>query len=146
MRRREERPLLLHGRRMAIQLFALVSGTEPFRAYVHHDAVVWRAARKHDPQQPHLDGADASQRLGPRRVASKTADAAALRPNELLPISALWHALAEGATTAADSAPRAPHEVWRALERAAVLAVGASFHAKHEPSAAERIHRAAAAQ
>ena len=42
-----ERPFLLPGsrRRFDVQLFALVSGLEPLRVYLHTEGVLWRAPR-----------------------------------------------------------------------------------------------------
>ena len=55
VRKLDEAPLLLDQKRLRLQMFALVYSTEPLRVYLHHDAVVWRAGRKHDMNQPHLD-------------------------------------------------------------------------------------------
>ena len=121
----EGKPLLLGGRRVSLQLFVLVSGVEPFRAYVHHDGVVWRAARKFDPEQPGKDVSDTAHLLGPRRVATGR-QRAPLRADELLPLSWFWRALAERGDSA-DQLQASPAEIWRTLERASVLAATASL-------------------
>ena len=131
VRKMEPRPLLLYGRRIALQLFGLVSSVDPLRVYLHHDAVIWRAARKYQPEQPHLDVSGEGQRLGPRRVSAGRHVSPLRGSSEVAPIALLWHALAErgaaAATTASATAPTDPHEVWRALERVAVLGVTAAL-------------------
>jgi hypothetical protein len=137
-RRHEPAPLRLRGRRAAVQLFVLVSGLEPLRAYVHREAVVWRALHADGPQMaPELANA-ARHRASPRRLAASAVRAAAdaagsppLHERELWPIDTLWRALERNETGRATTPPeaRTPSSVWRSLERVASLAALATLRA-----------------
>lgn len=146
VRRVDPKPLLLHGHRVSVQIFGLISSVDPLRVYVHHDAIVWRAARRHDPEQPHLDLSEASQRLGPRHVSTGSLSSPWRGTREVLPIGSLWLALEErgvGAPTSASAdAPKEPHETWRAIERVAVVGAAAALD---DTAAKSRAKRAAAA-
>ena len=116
-RRYDEAPLLLHlrgPRRFSLQLFALVSGLDPLRIYVHHEALLWLAAKPYDVRMlEQLDNADRAPHVtGPRKRrrharrprgasargagpggAAATTRQPPWRRGEVLPLASLWRAL-----------------------------------------------------
>ena len=94
VRRLDERPHLLGGRRFCIQLFVLVA-TEPLRVYVHSEGIVWRAARAwHAPVGPPETYAKGPRRFSTSAWQSGARDfAARLVPGELWPLTSLLRRL-----------------------------------------------------
>ena len=123
-RQHQSRPYLLGGRRFALQLFAIVTGVEPLRVFLHQEGVIWRAARPYRAQALSVD--PDAQRTGPRRLSHDTrgipigASQPPPTPGELWPIASLWRAV--GASGVISRA-----ELWERLERAAAASVVASL-------------------
>ena len=146
VRRLDERPHLLEGRRFCIQLFVLVA-TEPLRVYVHSEGIVWRAARAWHAQV----GQQETYAKGPRRLSTSAWQSgsrdlvARLAPGELWPLTSLLRRLEDTdafpAATAdtddlaklkradgsANASATAAATLWGSLERASGAAAVASL-------------------
>ena len=109
--RHEARPFLLDGRRIEVELFALISSAEPLRMYLHTEGVLHVAERPNDAQLLKPDDPGPHVAAPPAEFAPAAVRHAALQ--RMRPLSDLWLAI-DNSTTAT--------LLWSDLERAAAAA------------------------